>query len=619
MPEKVNFLQDLQGIFLVDTDHPVANGRPHYKTAAGTHLYFSSNQRNWYVSDKFTPDRTLTCMLFTSEGEVPQGEQTWRLWDSKKKEWVDLQFTITELLQSTSAQSDSSAAATSDNQSKDEQQQETADAIDTKEPMSAVRFLGLPRNMELKFSGVFSIDEETPTVNGDLHYKTEAGGHLYRSKCGKKWYISSVFTPEDTKALAYTYSSSAGLYMGEETSLFGMESTHMWEVWDPKDKIWSTRKLRTVDPSALFLLGDSPLPAFDQADSCFECDVTFTFMRRRHHCRVCGHTFCAKHSSTQRQLPVLPGHSTGSTVRVCDNCATKVDCAIAEREHEIKHQRKNSELAIATRDLIARGILCEFVEVVHNQLKQDIQVQMREKFLCGSRGCLSFENLEVLRVLRVQNADLWHDFCVHQSRLCRFRGAEFASTFSDWYSANQALSTTLQQAMTAATPCIEGCSTNAHRVPVLRDDWNTVWLWHGTTPATALIVAEFGTDQRVADLNGLYGAGSYFADNCCKAHQYRGTSFAFAKQHGKESPSSVDANGHHCMLLCRVAMGVPYHTKKMHKNERRPPDNAATPGRPFDSIFAATGVANGGKQKHNEFVVFSSAQVSPEFLIYYTI
>ena len=126
--------------------------------------------------------------------------------------------------------------------------------------------------------------------------------------------------------------------------------------------------------------------------------------------------------------------------------------------------------------------------------------------------------------MRVQNADLWHDFCVHQSRLCRFRGAEFASTFSDWYSANQALSTTLQQAMTAANPCIEGGSTDDHSVPVLSDDWNTLWLWHGTTPATALIVAEFGTDQRVASLNGLSLSGSpgrpLGAMNACRTYSF---------------------------------------------------------------------------------------------------
>jgi FYVE zinc finger len=26
--------------------------------------------------------------------------------------------------------------------------------------------------------------------------------------------------------------------------------------------------------------------------SCYACEETFSFFRRRHHCRVCGHVFC---------------------------------------------------------------------------------------------------------------------------------------------------------------------------------------------------------------------------------------------------------------------------------------------------------------------------------------
>ena len=72
-------------------------------------------------------------------------------------------------------------------------------------------------------------------------------------------------------------------------------------------------------------------------------------------------------------------------------------------------------------------------------------------------------------------------------------------------------------------------------------------------------------------------------------------------------------------LLCRVIMGWPYCTKESHVKDRRAPNNPAFDGKPFDSIFAESGVANGGRQQHNEFVIFDKWQVYPEFLVQFAI
>jgi len=101
-------------------------------------------------------------------------------------------------------------------------------------------------------------------------------------------------------------------------------------------------------------------------------------------------------------------------------------------------------------------------------------------------------------------------------------------------------------------------------------DINEFYLFHGTSSKSAHFICEHGFDERVADLNGLYGAGSYFAINACKSHQY---SLKY-----KDSSTFV-------MLVCRVVMGSPYFTSTQHNGQRRPPDNAATPGRPFDSEY----------------------------------
>jgi hypothetical protein len=104
---------------------------------------------------------------------------------------------------------------------------------------------------------------------------------------------------------------------------------------------------------------------------------------------------------------------------------------------------------------------------------------------------------------------------------------------------------------------------------------NEFGLWYGTKPETAEILSTSGFDERVAQLRGLYSAGSYFAGTMCKANQYA---------------TEVNTDGEHCMLYCRVTMGSAYKTAETHIGMRRPPLNPATRGTPYDSIFAAVGV-----------------------------
>jgi hypothetical protein len=143
------------------------------------------------------------------------------------------------------------------------------------------------------------------------------------------------------------------------------------------------------------------------------------------------------------------------------------------------------------------------------------------------------------------------------------------------------------------------------RFPELDQEINELFLFHGThTGNTGRTIAQEGFDERVANLGGLYGAGSYFADYSCKSNQYTGrdTSRTF--------------------LICRVLMGWPFCTNTTHNDSarptRRPPEN--TNGRPrYHSIFAQSGVANNGSQLHNEYIVFKGDQVYPDFLVTFTV
>ncbi|PIN13872.1 hypothetical protein CDL12_13504 [Handroanthus impetiginosus] len=58
-------------------------------------------------------------------------------------------------------------------------------------------------------------------------------------------------------------------------------------------------------------------PPFQEASRCDVCKCSFSPFRRRHHCRCCGRTLCAEHSSNQMALPQFGIHSN---VRVCADC-----------------------------------------------------------------------------------------------------------------------------------------------------------------------------------------------------------------------------------------------------------------------------------------------------------
>ena len=51
----------------------------------------------------------------------------------------------------------------------------------------------------------------------------------------------------------------------------------------------------------------------------------------------------------------------------------------------------------------------------------------------------------------------------------------------------------------------------------------------------------------------------------------------------------------------------------------QPPDDPERPGAPYDTIFAENGVANDGRQIHNEYAVFRPEHAYPELILYYRV
>ena len=130
---------------------------------------------------------------------------------------------------------------------------------------------------------------------------------------------------------------------------------------------------------------------------------------------------------------------------------------------------------------------------------------------------------------------------------------------------------------------------------------------------TAPIIAQTGFDERVSSMSGLYGAGTYFAEDACKSNQY-----------------SSDANsfGERVIIYARVLVGDAYHTRTALREIRRPPvrpnfvlssssadGDAKAGGDTYDSVIAGPGV--GSAQVHKEFIVYDHTQIYPEFIVYY--
>lgn len=60
-------------------------------------------------------------------------------------------------------------------------------------------------------------------------------------------------------------------------------------------------------------------PTWQKAEVCAQCRKTFGPTRLRHHCRLCGYSYCQPHSDNTHALPHL-GYDPDVPERVCDSC-----------------------------------------------------------------------------------------------------------------------------------------------------------------------------------------------------------------------------------------------------------------------------------------------------------
>lgn len=119
---------------------------------------------------------------------------------------------------------------------------------------------------------------------------------------------------------------------------------------------------------------------------------------------------------------------------------------------------------------------------------------------------------------------------------------------------------------------------------------NEVLVWHGTRAENVDVIAKAGMDERVCQLDGMFGAGLYFAQEACKSGQY----------------ATMDKHGSRWFFLCRVLLGNPHYTSTAMRQTRRAPDK-------FNSVvFEPTGFGVG---QHRELIVYDRHQVYPEYIV----
>lgn len=186
--------------------------------------------------------------------------------------------------------------------------------------------------------------------------------------------------------------------------------------------------------------------------------------------------------------------------------------------------------------------------------------------------------LQVQRVWRVENSDLWYRYAEQKFAL------KLATRLGDAYGSVRGLPTE-RPASTAGRGALDTAI-------------NEVYLWHGLSPDQMLTVkrAGFGRTFSGAHEGTPLGDGIYFTDSLTLA----------------DGRSSADTDGifEGCcaMILCRVALG---RTATVEAHQLEAVRAALEAG--ADSIVGKCP----GTSAAREFVVFSNARCYPEYLIIY--
>lgn len=211
-------------------------------------------------------------------------------------------------------------------------------------------------------------------------------------------------------------------------------------------------------------------------------------------------------------------------------------------------------------------------------MKAKLQQLLRDTILPGRgggcKGRPSLSSATVTKVERAENTPLWEAYCCKRAEMAQLAGMP-----------------------RGAAPMIQ-IPQRSDLYTALDSSINEARLSHGAKPGAAKLISRRGFDERLANLDGLYGAGAYFAESSCKSMQCAG---------------SPNRNGEHTFICSRVILGHAHKTSQKNRaGWRRAPGRQ--PGLPRDSALAP-----GGSQAHREFIVYDGAQAHPELIAHFKV
>merc|ERR1711871_192549 len=152
------------------------------------------------------------------------------------------------------------------------------------------------------------------------------------------------------------------------------------------------------------------------------------------------------------------------------------------------------------------------------------------KRCCGRDGTFIIDDITHVRVWRLKNDVLWRQYCNRRTDL-RNRHKVRDSHIKP-------LDPPIPRITADVPKCLkweDSCDQSL----------NEVLLWHGTAAKNIAAITTSGMDERVSRVDGMLGAGLYFAQDSCKAGQY----------------APRDSHGSHWFFLSRVLLGNPSITR----------------------------------------------------------
>jgi len=228
----------------------------------------------------------------------------------------------------------------------------------------------------------------------------------------------------------------------------------------------------------------------------------------------------------------------------------------------------------------------ELIEVFQKLLDSTwAQITTRDR---GSRPVP--KGLRVASVQRIENSELWQRYSNGHAAVTNKRSHRCTQLSN--------LSGGMVKTLT------DGSLKEAGIAEQLDDRVNEVYLFHGTSPAGALGIAQGGFNLNYAGsaAGSMYGPGVYMAEMSSKSDEY-----------AKDAEDGL-YKGLCCLLLCRAVLGEML-TLTAGGESVHPVVKAAMESGIYDSVLGDRQASVG---TYREFVAYNDHQVYPEYLILYS-